>query len=88
MFFPWIKRSGKAISKAEGITKGSAFAIQKAIGINLSNEIRINETEADHQKEAFVNPTLLRLPFSILMSGNKMQTLLAILTLTSTCYLK
>ena len=72
IFFSWIKRSGKAITKAEGITKGSAFAMQKAIGINLSNEIRINETETDHQKEAFVNPTHLRLPFSILMSGTEM----------------
>ena len=72
MFVPWIKKKGKATAKAEGIAKGSVFAMQKAIGINLSNEIRINETETDHQKEAFVNPTHLRLPFSILMSGTEM----------------
>ena len=29
----------------------SAFAMQKSIGINLSNEIRINETETNLQKE-------------------------------------
>ena len=28
----------------------SAFAMQKSIGINLSNEIRINETETNLQK--------------------------------------
>ena len=67
MFVLWIKKRDKATAKAEGITKGSVFAMQKA-----ADEIRINETETDLQKEAFVNSTHLRLHFSILMSGTEM----------------
>ena len=38
MFVPCIKKRGKATAKAEGIAKGSVFAMQKAIEI-LSSEI-------------------------------------------------
>ena len=47
------------------------FAMQKAIGIKDA-QLRINETVTNLQKEAFVNPTHLRLLFSVLISGTAM----------------
>ena len=67
MFCPVSKR-GKATAKAEGIAKGVCICH----AISLSNEVGINGAETNLQKEAFVNPSHLRLLFSTLMSGTAM----------------
>ena len=45
------KEGKKQQLKQRKYPKWSAFAMRKAIGINLSNEIRINEAETILQKE-------------------------------------
>ena len=47
---PGVKRRAKQQLQQRELSKGSAFAMRKAIGNNLSNKIRINETVINLQK--------------------------------------